>query len=202
MTRPLHCIGWIAALVALLEPRIAHAEPCTLYKPQHIATAKANIERHAWAQRLLKSYRASAASVMKLDREFFRKVIPDLTPGSTYGQVCPACVNQKCSMGETGVWLWSIGQPDKLRCKYCQTEYPNEKYPETGRLDCSRRGQSFTYYVNAEQRAHPDEDLGKYAYVWAGRPIQVSFSGVIRANKASWALHLPLRLAKLYALTG
>jgi len=192
----------MAALVVLLAPGLAPAEPCTLYKPKHIATAKANIERYAWAKGLLKSYRSGMAAVMKYDREFFRRMVSDLTPGSGYGQVCPACVGQKCSMGETGVWLWSVAQPDKLRCKYCKTEYPNEKYPETGRLDCPRMGQSFTYYINPEQQAHPDEDLGKYAYRWAGRPVQVSFSGVIRSCKLSWTMRLPLRLAKLYALTG
>ncbi|MHB8902608.1 MAG: heparinase II/III domain-containing protein, partial [Thermoguttaceae bacterium] len=192
----------LATLILLAAAGTCAAEPCTLYKPRHIATAKANIERYAWAKGLLGSYRGSMASVMKRDREFFRQIIPDLTPGSTYGQVCPACVNQKCSMGETGVWLWSISQPDTLRCKYCRTEYPNEKYPETGRLDCPRMGQSFTYYINPQQQAHPGEDPGKYAYVWAGRPVQVSFSGVIRSEKLSWALHLPLPLAKLYALTG
>jgi len=195
-------IGGLIVLVVLLASGRVSAEPCTLYKPRHIATAKANIERYAWAQDLLQSYRGSLAFSLKLDREFFRKTIPDLTPGSTYGQVCPACVNQKCSMGETGVWQWNIDRPDTLRCKYCRTEYPNDKYPETGRLQCPRMGQSFTYYINPDQQAHPDEDLGKHAYVWAGRPIQVSFSGVIRTQKLSWALQLPLRLAKLYALTG
>mgnify|MGYP001007362154 CR=1 FL=1 len=194
--------GWLTALAVLLLTGVAGAEPCTLYKPRHIATAKANLERYAWAQGVLKSYRSSLDFSLKLDREYFRRIVPDLTPGSTYGQVCPACVNQKCSMGETGVWQWNIRQPDQLRCKYCKTVYPNEKYPETGRLDCPRMGQSFTYYINPEQQAHPDEDLGNHAYLWAGRPIQVSFSGVIRAQKLSWTLQLPLRLAKLYALTG
>jgi len=202
MIHPPLGLRWMTALAVLLAPALARAEPCTLYKPRQIATAKANIERYAWAQGILKSYRSGLDFALKLDREYFRQIVPDLTPGSTYGQVCPACVNQKCSMGETGVWQWSISQPDRLQCKYCKTEYPNEKYPETGRLDCPRMGQSFTYYINPEQQAHPDEDPGKYAYIWAGRPIQVSFSGVMRANKLSWALHLPLRLAKLYALTG
>ncbi len=202
MNRRSQSTGCLVVLLSLLAPHMAAAEPCTLYKPRHIATAKANIERHAWAKDLLKSYRGSMAPTMKLDRDYFRKMVPDLTPGSTYGQVCPACLGQKCSMGETGVWLWNIRDPDKLQCKYCRTEYPNEKYPETGRLECPKMGQSFTYYVNPQQQAHPNEDLGKYAYLWAGRPVQVSFSGVIRAEKLSWALQLPLRLAKLYALTG
>ena len=191
----------ICLLVLTLAGR-AVAEPSTLYKPKNIAIAKANIERHAWAKSILNSYRRRAEWLLDKDREYFHQIIPDLTPGSVYGQVCPACVGQKCSMGETGVLLWKVTDPERLRCKYCKTEYPNEKYPETGRLDCPQMGQSFTYYLNAEQRAHPADDTGKYAYVWASRPVQVSFTGLIRAQKVSWALKQPLLLAKLYALTG
>ena len=180
---------------------LAADEPCTLYKPANIAIAKANIERYAWAKSLLAGYRRAAKPLLKQDHEFFRTLIPDLTPGSTYGQVCPACVSRQCSMGETGVWLWNINDPDKIRCKYCKTEYPNEKYPENGRLDCPRMRQSFTYYLNPEQQAHSDEDPGKYAYLWAGRPVQVSFSGVIRSEKLEWALKQPTLLAELYSLT-
>jgi hypothetical protein len=193
----------LCVVVCLAIATHVHAgdEPCTLYKPANIAIAKANIERYDWAKRLLASYRKTAKGLLKHDREFFRNIVPDLTPGSTYGQVCPACVNRQCSMGETGVWQWYINDPDKIRCKYCKTEYPNEKYPENGRLDCPRMGQSFTYYLNSEQQAHPDEEPGKYAYLWAGRPVQVSFSGVIRSEKVQWALAQPTLLSELYALT-
>ena len=193
--------AWLTLSLCLVAVPIL-ADPCTLYKPRNIAIARANIERYDWAKQLLRSYQKSAKSLLAMDREAFRQIVPDLTPWSTYGQVCPQCVNEKCSMGETGVWTWRINKPDVIRCKYCQTEYPNPKYPETGRLDCPRMGQSFTYYLNDEQRAHPDEDPGKYAYRWAGRPVQVSFSGVIRAMKVHWALAQPLPLARLYALTG
>ncbi|MHB8995326.1 MAG: heparinase II/III family protein [Armatimonadota bacterium] len=180
----------------------ATAAPVTLYKPQQIMTARANMARHAWAAAIADGYRNRVSHTMSLDREALRRVIPDLTPGSTYGQVCPACVGTKCAMGESGVFAWSVSSLDKLTCKYCQTEYPNEKYPETGVLNCRQRGQSFTYYINDEQRAHPDVDLEKYAYKWAGRPVQVSFTGVMRANRVNWAGAQLLPLAKLYALTG
>lgn len=178
------------------------AEPMTLYKPENIAIARENMERHPWAAAIVDGYRKTVSFAMSQDREALRALVPDLTPGSVYGQVCPACVGDKCAMGETGVWKWSVTDPDQLTCKYCGTQYPNEKYPETGVLDCPQMGQSFTYYINDEQRAHPDEDLGKHAYKWAGRPVQVSFTGVIRASKVSWAISQLLPLAKLYALTG
>lgn len=192
-----------ALLGALLVTLTVHADaqPRTLYKPHHIANAKANVERYDWARSLLDGYVSRSAFALAQDREALRDLVPDLTPWSPYGQVCPACVGEQCSMGETGVWQWSITNPDVLRCRYCGTEYPNADYPETGVLECPAMGQTFTYYLNEQQRAHPEDDPGKHAYRWAGRPVHVSFTGVIRERKVSWALGQPLNLAKAYVLT-
>lgn len=194
-------IGLVVLLTVSMTSRIA-AGPVTLYKPADIATARANLERHQWARDTLTRYRATVAYAMSLDRAALRAMVPDLTPWSTYGQVCPACVGEKCAMGESDVWTWSVSDPEKLTCRYCGRVYPDPAYPETGVLECPQMGQTFTYYLNDQQRAHPDEDPGKYAYQWAGRPVQVSFSGVIRARQLDWAMGQVLPLAKLYTLTG
>ncbi|MDH7568949.1 MAG: hypothetical protein QHJ73_05125, partial [Armatimonadota bacterium] len=187
--------------VASLAP--AAAEPCTLYKARHIATARQNIARHGWAKALLAAQQNRAAAVMALDRAALEAMVPDLTPWSVYGQVCPACVGKRCAMGETGVLRWGgLANPDRLTCQYCGMGYPNPEFPETGVLECPRMGQRFTYYLNDQQRAHPNEDPGKYAYRWAGRPVHVSFSGLIRAYKVQWALSQVRPLAQLYVLTG
>lgn len=193
-----------AALLLLLTalPMLAMAEPCTLYKPNNVETARANLGRHKWARDIVEGWKRAVAFTMDKDREFLADIVPDLTPGSTYGQVCPHCVGEKCAMGETSVLSWTVHDPDKLVCRYCKTEYPNPDYPETGVLECPNMGQRFTYYINDEQRAHPGEDLGKYAYRWAGRPVQVSFTGVMRAARVGWAVGRVPYLAKLYAVTG
>ena len=120
------------------------AEPLTLYKAENIAIARENVKRHEWAGSILTGYEKRVAYALEQEREFFKAILPDLTPWSTYGQVCPVCVGEKCSPGETGVWQWSITDPDKLRCKYCGAEFPNPDYPETGVLDCPNMGQRFT----------------------------------------------------------
>jgi hypothetical protein len=105
-------------------------------------------------------------------------------------------------MGETSVFRWTVENPDQLVCRYCGTIYPNEDYPETGSITAERMGQTFTFYVPPEEAAHPEDDSGKYAYRWASWPVHVSFSGLIRFQKATWVAGRAIYLAKVYAVTG
>ena len=82
------------------------------------------------------------------------------------------------------------------------TSYPSADYPETGSMTCPRMGQTFTFYLTDEERAHPDDTSGQYAFRWASWPVHTSFSGIIRAKKAGWCIAQILPLAKLYSLTG
>ncbi len=195
-------IALVGALVMVVSPMRGSAEPRTLLKPRSIETARENIERYEWAQSRLASYRGSSSYIMAQDREWIDAFVPQMTPGSTYGQVCPNCVGEKCSMGETGVFKWSIKDPDHVTCRYCGAVYPNAEFPETGSMTAERMGQTFTFYVPPEEAAHPEDDTGKYAYRWASWPVHVSFSGLIRYFKASYVAGRPLYLAKVYALTG
>ena len=202
-----HAISLAIALLAgaatmLQSAPSAVAEPETLYKPHNIAIARENVERFDWAKARLESYRNSSALAMEHDREWLEEMVPELTPGPPYGQVCPACVGEQCSMGETSVLKWSVSNPDQLVCKYCGTVYPNEEYPETGSITAERMGQTFTFYVPPDEAAHPEDDSGEHAFRWASWPVHVSFSALIRYNKANWVAARALPLAQVYALTG
>ncbi len=175
--------------------------PCTLYKPENIATARENIKRHAWAQSILAGYQRRVAAIMEKDRAFIDGMVSDLTPWPTYGQNCPVCVGKQSAMGETGLYKWSLEHPDQVVCKYCGTVYPNPKYPELGSITAPRMGQTFTFYLTQEERAHPEDRSGKYAFRWASWPVHTSWSGIIRARKTGWVVGMILPLAKLYALT-
>jgi len=200
---PLLTIAAVAGgLIAMIPaPRVA-GEPCTLYKPGNVEIARENVRRHEWARSRLAGYRSSARPVMEHDRAWIEEMVPELTPWPTYGQVCPQCVGEQCSMGETGVLRWSVSNPDQLTCKYCGATYPDPDYPETGSITAERMDQTFSYYVPPEEAAHPQDDTGEHAYRWASWPVHVSFSGLIRYHKASWVAARALPLAKLYALTG
>ena len=186
---------------ALLTGRpTAHAQPRTLYRAEDIENARRNVEQWPWAQSIVNGWKRRADSVLKHDRAFFEKLIPELTPGDSYGQTCPKCVGKKSLMGQAR-FKWSVTQPDRMTCTSCGTVYPNKEYPETGVLKCPRMGQTFTYYEKPEERANPEE-RAKHAYKWCNRPRATSFSSQIRFLKAKWAWYQLPTLAKLYALTG
>lgn len=178
------------------------AEPLTLYKAGNIATARENLKRYAWSKDIVEGWKQRVERALREDREFFEDMISPLTPWPLYGQNCPACVGKQSTMGESGLYEWSVAEPDKLRCKYCGTVYPNSKYPETGSITCPEMGQTFTFYLTEEERAHPEDTSGKYAFRWANWPVHTSWSGILRYNRANWCISRILILAKLYAITG
>ncbi|MBI3945955.1 MAG: heparinase II/III family protein [Armatimonadetes bacterium] len=195
------------SLAASLGSAPASAEPSTLYKPKDIQNARENIERYPWAQRIVGGWKHIVQFSMTRDREALRAFIPEFTPTTRYNQTCPACVGKQSRMGE-GRFSWSSDAPDQLTCTQCNTIFPSEEYPETGRLELPHRGQTITYYQTPEERALPAtataEERGRHALRLntAGPPMMTSFSGLIRRARASSAVAQVLPLAKLYTLTG
>jgi hypothetical protein len=169
---------------------------------QNVHTARENVRRHAWAQDLVDGWRQQVDYALGQDRAFFERMIPELTPWPEYGQNCPSCVGRLSAMGETGLYAWDVHDPDRLVCTYCQTEYPNDAYPETGSITAPRMGQTFTFYLNDDERAHPEDRTGTHAYRWVTFPVHTSFSGVLRSKQGRWCFDQVLPLAQLYALTG
>jgi hypothetical protein len=189
--------GLLLGLVVLA----GQGDSCTLYKQADIANARANLARHAWAQGVVAGWRRRVDYLLKQDREFVERMIPELTPWSTYVNNCPACVGKKSSMGEVGVYRWSVERPEQLVCKYCGTVYPNEDYPENDTVVCPKMGQTFGIYRNEEERKHP-ENTGKYAFRWASWPVSTSWSGLIREYKGWYCMSRVLPLAKLCVIEG
>jgi hypothetical protein len=185
----------------VVMPEPTAAGPRTLYKSHDIENAKQNVAQHAWAREIVDGWKLNTEYALKQDRAFFVGIIPELTPGTQYGQSCPACVHEK-SLEGTSPFNWEVTDPDRITCRECGTVYPNEDYPETGLLECPRMGQTFTHYQTPGERAHPD-DRAAHALHWLGdRPEMTSFTGYVRDRKVKWASGQAIALAKLYALTG
>jgi hypothetical protein len=178
------------------------AEPVTLYKAKNVAIARENAKRYPWAKEIVDSWKRSVEDALSVDAGFFDRMLSPVTPWPEYGQSCPACVGKQSAMGETSLYEWSIKDPDRLRCRYCGTVYPHTEYLETGSMTAKRMGQSFTFYLTEEERQHPEDKSGKYAFRWASWPVHTSWSGILRYRKAGWCIGQVLPLAKLYAVTG
>ena len=98
------------------------------YKPQDIENARQNLSRYSWAQEIVNGWAQSVTFAMQQDRAFFDTMIPELTPGTHYGQNCPNCVGKQSLMGG-GLFDWHIDSPDEITCRACGTVYPNAQYP-------------------------------------------------------------------------
>ena len=166
-----------------------------------VQKARENVRRYAWAQKIVEGWQQETAYAMQQNQAFFESMMPELTAWPEYGQNCPACVNDLSSMGESGLYRWTVEDPDRLICKYCNTEYPNPKYPETGSITASKMGQTFTFYLTDAERAHPEDRSGKYAFTWYRWPVHTSWTGIIRSQKNRWSLDQMVLLANLYAFT-
>ena len=183
-------------------------QPRTLYKPADIENGRRNIEKYEWAKEIASErWEKKTSFARQQDREFFENFIPGLSLHSSYMSHCPACLKNPEKREVYGNNLkWDISRPEVLKCSQCGRVYPNADYPETGVLRATRMNQEFTYYQTPEERELPPdaspEERSKHALVYAGRPVTISFSGLIRFYKARWAIDQALRMAKHYAVTG
>lgn len=198
--------GWLVAglLAASVSAAAFDSPPRTMYKPQDIENARRNAERHGWAREIVREWEANAEFALQQDRGFFENLIPAQTPGTRYGQLCPACVLGGEGPGDT--LGWNVLAPEQVRCGQCGTTYPNDEYPETLAVECPRMGQTFTYYQTPAERALGEgasgEERMKHALNRSVPHRATSFTGLARFRRAQWSWRQSLLLAKRYALTG
>jgi len=183
----------------MLAARVPVDHPVMLSQ-EEIEQAKRNIESADWARAWFDGQKRMADYVVGQPDDYVERMIPELTPGFGYAFTCPNCVGVKSQEAACNP-IWSYRKPDELRCPSCGQVYPSEDYPETARLVCPRSGQVFTYYLNEDERAHPEDRSGKYAYRWVGRPMHVSFAGLIRERKAYFMIGALKSLAFAYRFT-
>lgn len=187
---------------ALLASREAVTHP-RMFDEADVARAKANIETTDWAKAWFDARKARADYLVAQPPEYVDAMISELTPGNPYGTTCPNCVGTKSQEGMGhGLMRWNYREPDLLRCTKCGQMYPDPKFAETAELQAPRKGQRFAFYYNAAEQANPEDRSGKLAFHWVGKPLHMSFSGLIRYHKACFMQDGALDLAYAYALTG
>ncbi|MFH1740181.1 MAG: heparinase II/III family protein [bacterium] len=179
--------------------KISH--PVMLTREQ-IEQARRNIESSEAASKWFAGQKSTADYIVQQSRDYVEQMIEELTPTHGYGFTCPNCVGQKSQecMGHSLIG-WNYREPDVIHCRRCGQIYPDPKYPETATVICPRMDQEFTYYINEEERNHPEDRSGEYAWHWVGHPMHISFSGIIRAEKNSYMLSAVRSLAISYGIT-
>lgn len=183
----------------LLAARAPVRHPVLLVEGD-LQRARRNAGAADWARDWLAGHRRIADHVMAQPDGYVERMVSELTPGFAYAFTCPRCVGTK-SQEASGRAAWDYRDPDVIRCPWCDQAYPSDATPETARLECPRSGQAFTYYLNDEERRHPEDRSGRYAWRWVGRPMHVSFSGVIRERKAQFMIGAARSLALTYRFT-
>jgi hypothetical protein len=186
----------------MLAHRIQVRHP-VLFNPDQWAQARRNIEETAWGKAWFTEILKMADHVVAQPEGYIERMIPELTPTSSYGFTCPNCVGTRSQVGMGhGMVAWDHRTPDVICCKTCGQVYPDARFPETGVLSCPRRGQTISYYRNEAERAHPDDRSGAHAWKWVGRPIHVSFDGIIRQKKIVFMMAASRTSGLAYQLTG
>jgi len=174
-----------------------------LLTEREIDQARKNIRRTDWAKRWFEGHRRIADHVVAQGDDYVERMLPEETPWTGYTFVCPNCIGVKSQEGtEYSIIDWDYRDPDLIRCKRCGHAYPGEKYPETGTLVCPRRGRTLAFYLNEEERRHPEDRSGRHSYGWARHPTHACFSGIVRERKVSFALRAMRTLALVYRITG
>ena len=182
----------------MLAERVPVEHPIMLTEGE-IAQAKRNMQTASWARSRIGRHKAIADYVVAQPKGWVEQMIPEQTPWFGYGLTCPNCVHKKSQEGQgDSVMGWSYRKPDVLTCRFCKQTYPDPKFPESAKLVCPRSGEVFTFYLNDEQRRHPDNRTGKYAWRWVGHPMHMSFTGVIRERKVLYMAKVAKSLAIAY----
>jgi hypothetical protein len=123
--------GWPMSSVhgAVREKRGAEmsvGHPRVFYKPADLARAKANLEAHAWARRVLADLKAVADPWLARSDEFLRKLVPEQRPLGERSCHCPVHGSGPAE------WVWSPEEPYALRCGRGGEVYPNAEFPDDG----------------------------------------------------------------------
>lgn len=171
--------------------------------PEQTALARSNVKSTEWGRKWFAGEKALADYLVSRPETYIDAMVPELTPTSPYGFTCPNCVGRKSQEGVgSSLYEWDYRHPDTIKCRACGQTYPDARFPEEGRIDCPRMGQTLTYYITEAERQHPDDHGGQYAWHWVGMPIRVSFQGIIRHSKAQFAVSSLETLARVYDITG
>lgn len=181
----------------LYRSSLTVAHPCLRIKDENLEIARGNIKRHDWAKRFYENMVALADHYADRTVAWIETMVPEPTPLHIYGTFCPVCEGDN-----TWSMIWDHRDPEKLTCCHCGVVMTDQKFPEEGRLELPRSGQTLTYYLRRGEKGDPQFSTGRNAFVWAGRKVHTSFLGAIRQKKTHHMPGVARALAILHRMTG
>ncbi|MFP3903281.1 MAG: heparinase II/III family protein [Armatimonadota bacterium] len=93
------------------------------------------------------AYERNCDRVMAMSIEEMLSFVPEKP-------TCRFCYCPNCHGGSqgSGIYSWSIENPDQVRCKYCGMVFPNEKYPLDKTIEGKNaHGETVTYRYHQDQ---------------------------------------------------
>ena len=173
------------------------AHPCLTLQDSNFEIARSNTRRYDWAKAHYESMTTMSDFYADRSASWIEGMIPELTPLHVYGTFCPVC-----SADNTYRMIWDYTDPDRLECFHCGATMTDQAFPELGRLELPRSGQTFSYYMRPEEEGDRRFSTGRNAFVWAGRKIHSSYQGAIRQKKTHHMSEVARTLAVMYRMTG
>ena len=137
---------------------------------------------HAYDPAKATEYQAAVENAMAMSEDEWLAFVPD-RPFTAYCE-CPNCFG---GVEGNGIFSWSIDRPEEMKCRHCDTVFPNERFPEEHVLEGPNllgETVSFPY--------HKTEDEG----------IACHLSGNLARWRRHWMEAQIVALGKAYQATG
>ena len=165
-TAPAVCAALALSAAALFAaggaPTMRHPVLAHRIDPKRAATYEKQVER-----------------VMAMTEEAMLSFVPD----RPFVRFC-YCPNCHGGSQGSGIYTWSIGRPDEIKCKYCGMVFPNAKYPCDRAIEGTNAlGETFTYHYHQDQ---------------ARDDLRIFIPGHILMYKRKWIMQQARRLAVAY----
>ncbi|MBR4673358.1 MAG: heparinase II/III family protein [Victivallales bacterium] len=164
--------------------------PCVSFKTEDLIRAKKNIENHDWARNYANNLSKNADKIAEqMTKEFLDMMVEITTAGGT--TPCPACRDKGLRWLPNNNWQWSVSTPNQIRCPHCGTVYPNDKYPETIKVQSKWDPRQVFTFIDVEP-------FPCFGY----KQSMSNPSGIIRASKVGYVFKQLDTLSTSYALNG
>ena len=164
-----------SAMAALLVPLALCGAASGQAQPRH------PVMDHGIDAAKAADYEQAVERVMAMSDDELLAFVPD-KPFTAYCE-CPQCYG---GVEGNQIFTWSIDRPQELKCKFCETVFPNEEYPEDQVLEGQNKlGETIRYQYHQGQE----------------RDVPHFLTGNLARYRRGWLMQQCIALGKAYHVT-